>query len=83
MIFLSVNCRGLASQSKKLAFRELVRSQNLDIILLQETLGKGDEVINSISKLLPDWVFHALDSVGRSGGVITGFYPKKLRYVSS
>ena len=83
MIFLYFNYRGLASQPKKLAFRELVRSQNLDIVLLQETLGKGDDVICSISKLLPNWVFYALDAVGRSRGMVTGFNPKKFRYVSS
>ena len=51
--------------------------------MLQETLGKGDEVISSISKLLPDLVFHALDTVGRSGGVVSGFNSKNLRYISS
>ena len=83
MIVLSFNCRGLASQPKKLAFKELVRSHNPDIILLQETLGKGEEIINIISKLLPGWSFFALDAVGRSGGVVSSFNPKKLKYVSS
>ena len=72
MIFLSFNYRGLASQPKNLAFRELIRSQNPDVIMLQETLGKGDEVISVLSKLIPGWVFHALDVTGRSGAVVLG-----------
>ena len=83
MIFLSFNCRGLASQPKKLAFRELIRSKNPDVIMLQETLGKGDEAINILSKMLPGWVFHALDAVGRSGEVVSGYNSKKLRYIYS
>ena len=60
-----------------------MRSQNPDIVLLQETLGKGDDVISSICKLILDWDFYALDAVGRLGGVVTSFNPKKFRYVSS
>ena len=83
MIVLSFNCRGLASQGKRLAFKELVRAHNPDIILLQETLGKGEEVVSALSKMLPGWSFFALDVVGRSGGVVSGFNPIKLKYVSS
>ena len=49
---------------KNLAFKELVHSHNPDVIMLQETLGKGDEVIRILLKLLPGWAFHALDVVG-------------------
>lgn len=36
MKILSFNCRGLASSSKKLALKKLVRVENRDIIFLQE-----------------------------------------------
>lgn len=45
----------------------------------QETLGKGDEVISALSKMMPGWVFHPLDATSRSGGVVSGFTSKKLR----
>ena len=51
--------------------------------MLQETLGKGDEVIRILLKLLPGWAFHALDVVGRSGGVVSGYNTRKLRETSS
>eukprot|EP00253_Pinus_taeda_P019452 PITA_19452 len=83
MIILSYNCRGLASQPKKLALKELVRSNKPDIIFLQETLGKGEEVTGCLNKILPDWSFHVLDSNGHSGGVALGFNSKVLREISS
>ena len=73
MNLLSFNCRGLASQPKKLAFRNLISQYNLDILMLQETLGKGEEIIELLSKLMPGWLFQALDADGRSGGLVTGY----------
>ena len=49
----------------------------------QETLGKGDEVISALSKMMHGWVFHALDATRRSRGVVSGFNSKKIREVSS
>lgn len=83
MIILSYNCRGLASLPKKLALKELVRSNKPDIILLQETLGKGEEVTGCLVKLLPGWSFHVIDANEHSGGVALGFNVKVLREISS
>lgn len=68
MILLSYNCRGLASHPKKLALRDLIRQNNPDILMLQETLGKGEKIIDLLSKLLLGWVFQALDANGHFGG---------------
>jgi len=57
MIFLSCNCRGLASKPKKLALKEIVHRYNPDVLLLQETLGRGEEVTKVLSTLLPGWNF--------------------------
>eukprot|EP00253_Pinus_taeda_P015496 PITA_15496 len=83
MIILSYNCRGLASLPKKLALKVLVRSNKPDIILLQETLGKGEEISGCLYKLLPGWSFHAIDTNGHSGGVVLGFNVNVLREISS
>ncbi len=83
MIILSYNCKGLASLPKKLALKELVRTNKPDIILLQETLGKGEEVTRFLVKLLLGWSFHAIDANGHLGGVALGFNAKVLREISS
>ena len=73
MILLSYNCRGVTSQAKKLALRDLVLSLKADVVMLQENLGDGDVVVECLTKLFPRWNFHALDANGRSGGVATGY----------
>lgn len=83
MIILSYNCRGLASLPKKLALKELVRSNKPDIILLQETIGKGGEISSCLYKLLSGWSFHAIDANGHLRGVVLGFNVKVLREISS
>lgn len=83
MIILSYNNRGLASLPKKLALKELVRTNKPDILLIQEMLGKGEEVIGWLIKLFPGWTFHAIDANGHSGGVALGYNAKVLREISS
>lgn len=72
MKFLSFNCRGFASSTKKLALRRLLISTHLDIIFLQETLCLAEPLIHTLSSWLPNWTFHALDASGRSGGLAIG-----------
>lgn len=60
-----------------------MHSYNPDVILLQETLGKSDDVICTLQKFLPGWAFSALDAEGRSRGVVTGYNMRKLKEVSS
>eukprot|EP00253_Pinus_taeda_P007836 PITA_07836 len=72
MILLSWNCRGLASKPKKLALKELVTRYNLDILFLQETLGRNLEVESMLKSAFPGWAFHAIDVVGHSGGLAIG-----------
>lgn len=72
MIILSLNGWGFASSPKKLALKEVVCNYNLNILLHQETLGVGEEVSTSLSKLRPGWSSQALDSKGQSGGIEMG-----------
>lgn len=76
---LSFNCRGLASASKKLALKRLIISLPIDIILLQETLGPADSVTTTLSSIAPGWLFSALDSSGRSGGLAIGYNPASIK----
>eukprot|EP00253_Pinus_taeda_P016222 PITA_16222 len=79
MILLSWNCRGLASKPKKLALKELVSRYNLDILFLQETLGRSLEVESVLRISFPGWVFHAIDAEGHLGGLAIGVREGRLQ----
>ena len=83
MIILSYNCRGLASLLKKLALKELIKLHNPDVLFLQEILGQGEEVIDTLTRMFPGWVFHSLDAQGRSRGIASGYNSAKLKVLSS
>lgn len=72
------NCRGLASSFKKLAMRRLFENEPTDIIMLQETLGNDESIEQTLSTVKPGWQFHALDAIGRSGGLAIGYNPRSI-----
>ena len=74
MILTSWNCRGLASKPKKLALKEWINNSNLDVIFLQETLGRAFEIEAMLKTLLPGWIFSAVDSTG-----IHSLYPDLVK----
>lgn len=80
---LSFNCRGLASSSKKLALKRLIESDPINIIMLQETLCSADQLTRAMQTLVPAWCFHAIDAVGRSGGLAIGFNPRSIKMDSA
>ena len=41
MIFMTLNCRGLASKPKKLAICRLVEDQHINVLFMQETMVNG------------------------------------------
>lgn len=83
MRWLSFNCRGLASPAKKLALRRLLDSKLIDIIYLQETLEKADQIIPVLQALKSGWIFHAHDVIGRSGGIALGINPRFIKINST
>lgn len=80
---LSFNCRGLASEPKKLAIRRLFESEQPDIILLQETLGPAETIEHCLNSISPRWKFLATDTSGRSGGLAIRINPRTIRLDSS
>jgi len=76
---LSFNYRGLASLDKKLALQRLCKSERLDVIFLQETLGDENLINIVLKKFLLDWDFLFLDVRGRSGGFIMGLNNRSIR----
>jgi hypothetical protein len=60
MILLTLNCRGLANSSKKLALKRLIEVHNPSIIFLQEIMTDGEKVINDLTRILKGWDFSLL-----------------------
>jgi len=81
--WLSFNCRGMASASKKLALHRLFNTNFVDIIMLQETLGDVDLITRSLESLKLGWHFYSLDAMGRSGGLAIGYNPCTIKVISS
>jgi len=75
MIFLSYNARGIGGPQKKLSLKRLLLILNPDVLLLHETMCKGEVAIKVISPWLKDWAFSAVDTDGHSGGLFTGWSP--------
>eukprot|EP00253_Pinus_taeda_P025314 PITA_25314 len=57
----------------------MVMTSNADILLLQETLGKSEEVESALNTLLLSWNFTAIDSVGYSGGLAVGHREGRMK----
>lgn len=83
MKWISLNCRGLASNSKKLALKLLMSSDKIDIIFLQETLGNSVNIINTLEGMFKDWDFFAVDGRGRFGGLTLGVNCKSIKILNT
>lgn len=83
MKWISFNCRDLAIPSKKLALKRLLDLEPCDIIFLQETLGMAEKITLVLHSLKPGWSFHALDVLGRSGGIALGVNSHSIKPISA
>ena len=83
MKILSFNCRGLAGPVKKSAFIRVLTLEHSDVILLQETLGVGDVILERLELWLPGWSFLTLDANGRSGGLAVGWRKSCVKLVNA
>jgi exonuclease III len=79
----SFNCRGLAGPLKRPALKRVIDSEHPDILLLQETLGEGEEIKSRLISLLPGWNFETLDATGRSGGLAIGWNTHSIKISNS
>lgn len=68
MNYLSWNCRGLGTPRAIRILRDLIKSQNPDLIFLSETLVEGSVISNIADQLGFNNVF-TVDKIGRSGGM--------------
>ena len=70
---MTLNCRGLASLPKKLAFKRLIEEQSLALIYLQETMCDGCILVKDMELLLKGWQFVSVDAKCRYGGLLLGW----------
>ena len=80
MILLTLNCRGLASQPKKLAVKRIIDKQVVDVIFLQETMIEGCVLVKDLELLIHGWQFISVDAKGRSGGLLLGWKSCKFLF---
>ena len=73
MIILSLNIMGLGSPSKMLSLDRLVERHKLDVILLDETMGAGQNMIGLIGNILKGWDFLSIYAFENYGGIIIGW----------
>jgi hypothetical protein len=66
MIILFLNVRGLVIPSRRLALARLVKVNKHDVILLQESMGEGKQLMEYLGKLLKGWECLALYANGSS-----------------
>jgi exonuclease III len=71
MILMLLNLRGLDNLSKKQSLHSLVELHKLDTLLMQETKCDGKKCVSGLAKILEDWDFYYMDSIGHSGGLIS------------
>jgi endonuclease/exonuclease/phosphatase family metal-dependent hydrolase len=83
MKIISLNYRGVAGPSKKVALKRLVASHQPDILMLQETMGESGVVATLLESLFPQWEFTGLDARGRSGGLEIGWSKSKVKMLNS
>jgi len=79
----SFNYRALASPLKRLARKRVIDSEHPDILLLQETMGEGEEVKYRLLSLLLGWNFETLDATERSGGLAIGWNTHSIQVTNS
>ena len=73
MKLMSFNYRGLVGAHKRSTLKRVVGLEHPDVLLLQETLGVGDEVQSRLESCFLGWDFTTLNVRGHSGVLEIGW----------
>ena len=68
---------------KKTSLKRVISSEHPDILLLQETMGVGEEVKSCLEQLLLGWKFETLDALGRYGGLATRWNTQTIQVLNT
>jgi len=83
MIILSLNLRGFGSPTKLASLKILFTKIKPNVVFLQETLVSSEKEKSLFLKCLPHWAVAAVDSIGRFGGLLTGWNLDVVDFKSS
>lgn len=76
------NCRGLGSKGKEEAMRNLIMTENPDLVLIQETKMEEKEFLHSSKKFWNKGGTKAISARGASGGLGTLWNAAKLKLMA-
>jgi exonuclease III len=82
MKVISWNCRGLGSKTKEEAMRALIKTENPDILLIQETKLEENLFLQSSKRFWKKGGINATSARGASGGLGTLWNDSKYKMVS-
>jgi ribonuclease HI/exonuclease III len=83
MIITSWNCRGMGSKKKEEALKDILKSSEASILLLQETKMGQQEVLRTLSKVWKGCQGVAGNSRGASGGICTLWDSSRIDMIST
>jgi exonuclease III len=72
---ISWNCRGLGSQHKLSLIHDLIKEENLQVLMLQETKRKDTDILHEICYIWRSCKGTTVSARGASGGVCTLWNP--------
>ena len=79
MNILSMNIRGFGGLTKLKSLQSLFSVLNPYLIFIEEIMCDHFQGPNYFAKIKSDWEFCAIDSLGLSGGLLTGWNPLTSR----
>jgi hypothetical protein len=79
MKFLSLKCRGLVSPIKNNSLKRLMSVNQTNFLLLQETLGKGNDIEKLLVSIFLGCSFSCIDVSGRSGCLYLGWNNRSIK----
>jgi hypothetical protein len=82
MIVASLNVRGVGGSLNSLTLKRFLEKTNSDVLFVQETMVCEAKAREVFVKLLPNWHFCGVDSIGLSRGFLTAWNPRKADFVA-
>ena len=80
MLIMPLNVRGIGKPYKKTTLKIMVDLHHPQVIMLQETLAVGDQILSKLKVLLPSWDFSGL--YGKYGGLLMGRHTNSMLCVN-
>jgi exonuclease III len=80
MIVASLNVRGVGGSLKSMSLSRFLEKNKPDVLFIQETMVGATKAREVFAKILPNWYFCGVDSIGLSGGLLSAWNPRKANF---